>query len=69
MHSNTVQVHFHFALPPNTITLSGVTNPRLASRMRLIAQFHAALKAEVALNNKHKSKWLVKFCHFHVGGV
>jgi len=45
-----------------------VANPRLASRMRLIARFHAVLSyiPEVPLNNMH-DKWLVKFCHCHVG--
>jgi len=69
MHSNILQVHFHFAVTPNSKALSGVAIPRLASHVPLIAQFHAALKAEVTLNNKHKNKWLVKFCHCHVGGV
>ena len=47
----------------------GVVNPRLASHMPLIAQFHEALKAEVPLHNKHKNKRLVKFCHCHIDGV
>jgi len=48
---------------------TGLANPQLVSHMRLIAQFHAALKVEVPINNKHKNKWDVKFRHCHVGGV
>jgi len=46
-----------------------VASPRLASRMRLLAQFHAALTQlpEGPLNNVRNSKWLVKFCHCHDG--